>query len=63
MCLKPWVKAYRKHGHRIPCIHDLATSSPEQDPKVDKMYTGPQGCYKRVGKVKKALDVTIDEGE
>ena len=56
LCLKPWVKAYRKHRHRIPGNHDLATSSPGQEPKMDKMYTGPQGCYKQVGKVKKATD-------
>jgi hypothetical protein len=62
LCLKPWVKAYRKHRHRIPGIHDLATSSPGQEHKMDKMYTGPQGCYKQVGKVKEAMDITIHEG-
>jgi hypothetical protein len=60
---KTMVKAYRKHRHRIPGIHNLTTSSPGQEPKMDKMYTGPQGCYKQVGKVKKAMDITIHEGE
>jgi hypothetical protein len=31
--------------------------------QMDKMYTGPQGCYKQVGKMKKALDITIHEDE
>jgi len=48
---------------RVPGIHNLATSSTEQEPKMDKMYTGLQGCYKQVGKVKKALDITIHEAE
>jgi hypothetical protein len=48
---------------RVPGIHDLAASFSGQEPKVDKMHTGPQQCYKQVGKELKALDITKHEVE